>query len=375
VTATEKDSSRLWGGDLGAVLDRAVAATGGWGSFAPSARAAALRAVADALDAASPELVPIASEESHLPAARLSGEVVRTTSQLRLFAEVLEDGAYLEAVIDHPDPEWPSGPRPDVRRILVPLGPALVFAASNFPFAFSVAGGDTASALGAGCPVVVKAHPGHPRLSARTGAIVEAALRAAGAPDGTFAVVFGEDAGSAAVQDARIRVGAFTGSLGAGRALFDLATSRPDPIPFYGELGSLNPVFVTTAAADARMTDIAAGFVGSFTFGAGQLCTKPGLLFVPAGAYAQRPHRAGLPRRARRPAGPSGGTYRRRGGWRVLARADAAGDDGEDAPRRTGGPARRVLRADIGGGDLRGLRRAPRRRRCLRGPADSHDPR
>jgi NADP-dependent aldehyde dehydrogenase len=267
---------------LDKLLDAAVAAAGSWGALEPSARAAALRAVADAIDAAGAELVPIAVEESHLTEARLTGEVKRTTGQLRLFGEVLEDGAYLEATIDHPDGSWPSGPRPDVRRVLVALGPAVVFAASNFPFAFSVAGGDTASALAAGCPVVLKAHPGHPRLSARTGEIVSGALEAAGASPGTFSVIFGEEAGRAALDDPRVKVGAFTGSLRGGRALFDRAASRPDPIPFYGELGSLNPVFVTPGAANARMPEIATGFVGSFTLGAGQFCTKPGLLFVPA---------------------------------------------------------------------------------------------
>lgn len=267
---------------LGALLDGSAAAAGPWAALPPGARAAAIRHVADELDAASSVLVPIAADETHLPVARLKGEVVRTTSQLRLFAEVLEDGAYLEVTIDHPDGGWPSGPRPDVRRMLTPLGPAVVFAASNFPFAFSVAGGDTASALAAGCPVVVKAHPGHPRLSAATAEVVTAALGRAGAPEGTFALISGEDAGRAAVVDPRIRVGAFTGSQRGGRALWDLAASRPDPIPFYAELGSLNPVFVTPGAAAARCDEIVAGFVASYTFGAGQLCTKPGLLFVPA---------------------------------------------------------------------------------------------
>jgi NADP-dependent aldehyde dehydrogenase len=281
----EFSTSDTSGESLDALLDAAFVAAGPWGALEPTARAAALRAVADAIDAAAAELVPIAMEESHLPEARLAGEVKRTTSQLRLFSEVLEDGSYLEATIDHPDESWPSGPRPDVRRVLVPLGPAVVFAAGNFPFAFSVAGGDTASALAAGCPVVLKAHPGHPRLSALTAAFVSGALDAAGAASGTFSIIFGEDAGRAAVDDPRVKVGAFTGSLRGGRALFDRAMSRPDPIPFFGELGSLNPVFVTAGAAAARMEEIVSGYVGSFTFGAGQLCTKPGLLFVPAEAY------------------------------------------------------------------------------------------
>lgn len=266
--------------ELDAALDAAVDAADRWGALSPSERADQLRAVAGGLDDASDELVALAEEESHLAEARLRGELVRTTSQLRLFAEVLEDGAYLGVVIDHPDPQWSSGPRPDLRRTLVPIGPTVVFGASNFPFAFSVAGGDTASALAAGCPVVHKAHPGHLRLAARTGRVVRDALGS-----GVFALIVGDEAGRAAVTDERMQAAAFTGSLAGGRALFDLAVGRPRPIPFYGELGSLNPVFVTAAAAAARKEEILAGYVASFTLGAGQFCTKPGLLFVPAGTF------------------------------------------------------------------------------------------
>lgn len=269
--------------DLERVLTAADEAAAPFGDLRPAQRAAMLRAAADALDAAGDELVPLAIEESHLPEPRLRGELKRTTFQLRLFADELDDGAYLEATIDQADPNWGMGPRPDLRRYLVPLGPALVFAASNFPFAFSVAGGDTASALAAGCPVILKAHPGHPRLSERTGEIVRTALEGAGAPAGTFAVIFGVDVGVTALRDPRIKVGSFTGSIPGGRALFDIAASRPEPIPFFAEMGSLNPVFVTQGAVSERGADIAAGFVGSFTLGVGQFCTKPGLLFVPAG--------------------------------------------------------------------------------------------
>ncbi|HWL86576.1 MAG TPA: aldehyde dehydrogenase family protein, partial [Polyangiaceae bacterium] len=191
---------------------------------------------------------------------------------------------YLEVTLDAPDPSWPTGGRPDLRRMLLPLGPVLVFAASNFPFAFSVAGGDTAAALAAGCPVVLKAHPGHPLLSRRTFDIVNGTLREGGAPEGTLGLVFGESTARAALLDPRIRAGAFTGSLRGGRALFDLANSRKDPIPFYAEMGSLNPVFVTESAARARGAEIADGYLASYTLGAGQFCTKPGLLFVPESA-------------------------------------------------------------------------------------------
>jgi NADP-dependent aldehyde dehydrogenase len=249
----------------------------------PVERAGWLELVAARLDAAAEELVPIAGRETHLDVERLHGELKRTTFQLRLFAEILREGSFLQATIDHADPAWPMGPRPDLRRMLRPIGPVAVYAASNFPFAFSVAGGDTASALAAGCSVLLKANPSHPELSSATGAHVCDALAQVGAPDGIFAVVMGFETGIALVKDARIRAASFTGSLGGGRALFDLAVSRPEPIPFYGELGSLNPAFVTPEGA-RRADEVATGFVGSMSLGNGQFCTKPGLLFVPAGA-------------------------------------------------------------------------------------------
>ncbi|MGW9184933.1 aldehyde dehydrogenase (NADP(+)) [Agromyces sp. NPDC055661] len=249
----------------------------------PRARAAALVAVADALDAAAPELIAIAMRETGLAEARLTGEVRRTSNQLRLFAEVIVDGAYLDARIDDADPGYVIGPRPDVRRVLEPVGPVLNFAASNFPFAFSVAGGDSAAALAAGCPLVVKAHSGHPELSRRTAEVVTAALEAAGMPEGVFQLVEGQDNGVALLRDDRIRAGAFTGSTHVGRLLADIAASRPRPIPFYGELGSVNPVYAT-AGAVATEPELLQGFLGSVAGSAGQLCTKPGFLFVPADA-------------------------------------------------------------------------------------------
>jgi NADP-dependent aldehyde dehydrogenase len=269
--------------ELERVLAAAAQAAGPLAALRPAERARLLRAAADALDAAAGELVPIGIEESALPEGRLTGEVARSSGQLRLFADALEEGSYLEVILDSADPDAKPVPRPDLRRMLVPLGPVLVFAASNFPFAFSVPGGDTASALAAGSPVVVKAHPGHPRLSQRTGEVLGEALRAAGAPEGTFAVIHGMDAGTSALTDPRIKAGAFTGSVKGGLALLEIATRREEPIPFYGELGSLNPVFVTPAAISARGDDIADGYVGSFTLGTGQFCTKPGLLFLPEG--------------------------------------------------------------------------------------------
>jgi acyl-CoA reductase-like NAD-dependent aldehyde dehydrogenase len=198
---------------------------------------------------------------------------------------VLEESSYLEAVIDPPDPDAKPAPRPDLRRMLVPVGPVAVYAASNFPFAFSVAGGDTASALAAGCPVILKAHPGHPGLSARCGALVSEALGTVTSPagGGAFAVVHGFETGAALVRHPAVAAAAFTGSLAGGRALHDLAASRPDPIPFYGELGALNPVVVTPGALAGRADEIVTGFAGSYLLGSGQFCTKPGLLFLPAG--------------------------------------------------------------------------------------------
>lgn len=269
--------------ELDAVLAASASAAAPLAALRPAERAQLLRAAAAALDAAAGELVPIAQRETSLPEARLTGEVARSSGQLRLFADALEDGSYLEVIIDTADPDAKPIPRPDLRRMLVPLGPVLVFAASNFPFAFSVPGGDTASALAAGAPVVVKAHPGHPELSQRTGDVLVEALRAAGAPEGTLAVIHGMEIGSSALKDPRITAASFTGSIPGGRALLDIASSRPVPIPFYGELGSLNPVFVTPAATAARGGAIAEGYVGSFTLGAGQFCTKPGLLFLPEG--------------------------------------------------------------------------------------------
>jgi len=263
-----------------AIFDRASAAAVVMARSSGADRAGWLRAVADALDADVADLVAIADRETHLGVARLTGEVARTSGQLRLFASVVDEGSYLEATIDHPVPTA-TPPRPDLRRMLRPLGPVAVFAASNFPFAFSVAGGDTASALAVGSPVIVKAHPGHPELSRRTAGLVEKALLAAGAPAGAFALVEGYEAGIALVQHPAIAAVAFTGSVTGGRALHDLAAARPAPIPFYGELGSINPVVVTRQADAERGSTLATGLFGSVTLGMGQFCTKPGIVFVP----------------------------------------------------------------------------------------------
>jgi len=247
-------------------------------ALTPSERGALLRDLSGVLREHTGRLVALAHEETHLDETRLRGEVLRTRVQLDMFAEIAEEGAYLDVMIDRADAEALPAPRPDVRRMLTPLGPVAVFTASNFPFAFSVLGGDTASAVAAGCPVVVKAHEGHPRLTDLTAALAAEIL-----PTGALSVVHGRDAGRALVTHPVVQAVGFTGSTAAGRALFDLATQRPDPIPFYGELGSLNPVVVTPGALAARGADLVGEYIGSVTRSQGQLCTKPGLLFLPEG--------------------------------------------------------------------------------------------
>src|SRR5580658_5696103 len=257
-----------------ALVSAAAAAGPAWS--ASSRRAEALEVVADALDERTGELAVIADTETALGGERLTGEVARTTGQLRLFAGVLRDGGYADAVIS------PAvGVVPDVRRITRPVGPVAVFAASNFPFAFSVAGGDTASALAAGCPVVVKAHEGHPVTSDVTAEVVAGALAAAGAPAGTFGLNHGVEAGLRLLRHPAITAAGNTGSTTGGLALAKIAAERPVLIPFYREIGSANPSVVLPGAAFSRPSAIATGFTGSLTLGAGQFCTNPGLLFVP----------------------------------------------------------------------------------------------
>ncbi|MET0934042.1 MAG: aldehyde dehydrogenase (NADP(+)) [Mycetocola sp.] len=244
-------------------------------------RAGWLVALAESLEGNADELVGIADRETRLGVDRLNGEVVRTAKQLRFFAAAIQDGRHLELTIDNSDPSaFP--PRPELRRMLRPIGPVAIFGASNFPFAFSVLGGDTTSALAAGCPVIVKAHPAHPELSRAIAAHAIDALSAVGAPRGLFALVEGYDAGLELVKAPEIAAVAFTGSTGGGRALFDIASQRPHPIPFYGELGSINPVVITEDAAEERGAELATGLATAFTRESGQYCTKPGLIFAPA---------------------------------------------------------------------------------------------
>jgi NADP-dependent aldehyde dehydrogenase len=264
------------------VLAAAAAAEAPLADTSADQRARLLRLIADAFDAAAGELTALASKETQLGEARLTGEIARTTGQLRAFADSLTDGYWADAVIDTGDPSA-KPPRPDLRRMLVPVGPVLVFAASNFPFAFSVAGGDTAAALAAGGPVILKAHPGHPETSRASAELVRQAVADAELPDGAFQLIEGQENGVVALKDQRVRAASFTGSVAGGRALFDIANQRETPIPFYAEMGSLNPVVVTPLAVERRGAQIVSGFVDSFTLGVGQFCTKPGLVFLPRG--------------------------------------------------------------------------------------------
>src|SRR5687768_10367780 len=249
------------------------------------ARAAVLRGAAARLRAAGDEIVEVAGSETGLPEVRLRGELERTAGQLEAFAAVLDAGDYVEAIVDAPDPDAKPIPRPDVRRMLVPIGPVAVFGASNFPLAFSTAGGDTASALAAGCPVVVKGHPSHPGTGELVAREVRAAVSDDGLPDGTFAhlLAAGVEVGEALVDAPAIPAVGFTGSTAGGRAIADRAARRPNPIPVYAEMGSINPIVVTEAALLARAGAIADGLVASVSNFGGQLCTKPGVVFVPGG--------------------------------------------------------------------------------------------
>ena len=259
-----------------------------WRAWAPyrelggAAHARLLEAIAAGIEALGEELIDRAALETALDAARLRGERARTTAQLRLFAQVAREGRHVEPRHDPALPQRAPLPRPDLRMGHMGIGPVAVFGASNFPLAFSVAGGDTASALAAGCPVVVKAHNAHPGTSELVGRAVQAALRETGMPDGVFSLLYGADEqiGAWLVSQPRIQAVGFTGSRAGGDALARIAAARPRPIPVFAEMSSVNPVFVFPAALRQRAGAIAAGFVQSMTLGSGQFCTKPGVLFL-----------------------------------------------------------------------------------------------
>ncbi|HEY6760176.1 MAG TPA: aldehyde dehydrogenase (NADP(+)) [Baekduia sp.] len=270
--------------DVDAAVAAAARAAGDPALADAAVRAGLLRGIAQRLQQRGDEVVALAGAESGLPPARLQGELGRTTGQLRAFADVLDRGAHVEPIIDTADPAA-TPPRPDLRRTAIPIGPVAVFGASNFPLAFSTAGGDTASALAAGCPVVVKGHPAHPGTSTLVADEIAAAVSDAGLPEGTFGHVLAaaHEVGGALVDHPDIRAVAFTGSLAGGRALMDRAAARHAPIPVFAEMGSLNPVVVTAGAIAARSDAIVAALTGAIANFGGQLCTKPGLVLVPEG--------------------------------------------------------------------------------------------
>lgn len=271
------------------LVDRACAAAEdafwSYGYLGREDRAAFLDTIADEIEARAEAITEIGTQETGLPAARLQGERGRTVGQLRLFAEHIRKGDYLDQRHDPALPDRQPLPRPELRMVQRPIGPVAVFGASNFPLAFSTAGGDTAAALAAGCPVVVKGHSAHPGTGEIIAEAIHAAIRTCDMPAGVFSLIQGgkRDVGQALVQHPLIKAVGFTGSLGGGRALFDLCASRPEPIPFFGELGSVNPMFVLPEAVRARAAQIGAGWAASLTMGAGQFCTNPGIAIVEQG--------------------------------------------------------------------------------------------
>ncbi|HWV74455.1 MAG TPA: aldehyde dehydrogenase (NADP(+)) [Pseudosphingobacterium sp.] len=244
-------------------------------------RAALMYAIADKITSLGPELINTAMEETFLPEARLIGEKARTIFQWRSYADRLSDGACLSARIDTAIPDK-TPPKPDLRKLMVGVGPVVVFGASNFPFAFSTAGGDTASAIAAGCPVILKAHPGHLKTSSLMAEAILSALKEEGWPEGIFSHIYGNsnEAGAYLVKHPLVKSVAFTGSFQGGKALFDLTNRREEPIPVFAEMGSINPVFAFPEKLTANPQDFAAQYAASLTLGVGQFCTNPGVLIA-----------------------------------------------------------------------------------------------
>lgn len=261
-------------------IEKASAAFGAYRKKSGKERAAFLESIAEEITALGDELIARCTEETGLPEARLKGERVRTVNQLKIFAAYLREGSWVEARVDKADSAR-TPPKPDIRSMQMALGPVGVFGASNFPLAFSVAGGDTTSALAAGCPVVFKAHPAHPGTCEMVGMAIVRAVKKTGMPEGTFSMVHGKSTavGLAIVRHPLIKAIGFTGSFRGGKALFDVANSRPVPIPVYAEMGSTNPVFILPEAMRERREDIARDLAASVTLGVGQFCTNPGLVF------------------------------------------------------------------------------------------------
>ncbi len=269
--------------EVQAAAERAQGASEKFAKTSGKVRARFLRRIATEIEALGDQLIDRAHQETGLPEARLQGERARTCNQLRMFADLVEEGSWVDARIDHGDPNR-TPPKPDLRRMLVPLGPVAVFGAANFPYAFSVAGGDTASALAAGCPVIAKAHPSHPGTSELMGRAIIRSAVGEGLPDGTFSLLQGPaQVGTWLVEADPIEAVGFTGSFSGGRALIDVAAKRLRPIPVFAEMGSINPVVVLPQAARDSIESIANGYADSLLLGCGQFCTNPGLLIGIAG--------------------------------------------------------------------------------------------
>lgn len=286
--ALEPDYHSAPGAEIESAVQLAAGAFPAFSQTNGKERAAFLRAIATEIEALGQTLTDRVMAETGLPEPRVKGETARTCGQLRLFAGLVEEGSWVDARIDHADPERKPLPKPDVRSMLRPIGPVVVFAASNFPLAYSVAGGDSASALAAGCPVIIKGHSAHPGATELVAGAVQKAVASSGLPEGVFSVIFDctREAAMTLIKHPKMRGVGFTGSRSGGRAFMDAAAARPEPIPVYAEMSSVNPVFLLSGALAERGATIAAGLHGSATLGAGQFCTNPGLVLFDRNADA-----------------------------------------------------------------------------------------
>ena len=276
--------------EINTLVDLAHNAFGDYSRLNIESKANFLKEIAQQLILSKDEIVAQAQLETALPAQRLAGELQRTINQIHLFSDIVIEGSWKDIRIDQGNPNREPLPKPDIRHMLVPLGPVAVFGASNFPLAFSVAGGDTISALAAGCPVIFKAHPAHPGTSDLVAKAINVAIEKAGMPKGTFAMVHGVSnaVGGQLITHPYIKAVGFTGSFVGGKALFDLANNREEPIPVFAEMGSINPVFILSGALKEKGKAIAEGLANSITLGVGQFCTNPGLSFVLASEEADQ---------------------------------------------------------------------------------------